>query len=91
MSAVSRAFQAGFLPTETLGSLLVCKEDIYVYSIDEVFIDVTSYLNIYKKNEVCLAKDIIEEVYKRTGICAKITASKIRYVFQAVMLNSLIL
>ena len=46
------------------------KEDIYVYSIDEVFIDVTSYLNIYKKNEVCLAKDIIEEVYKRTGICA---------------------
>ena len=46
------------------------KEDIYVYSIDEVFIDVTSYLKIYKKNEVILAKDIIEEVYKRTGICA---------------------
>ena len=46
------------------------KEDIYVYSIDEVFIDVTSYLKTYKKNEVCLAKDIIEEVYKRTGICA---------------------
>ena len=46
------------------------KEDIYVYSIDEVFIDVTSYLKTYKKNEVCLAKYIIEEVYKRTGICA---------------------
>jgi len=46
------------------------KEDIYVYSIDEVFIDVTSYLKTYKKNEVALAKDIIEEVYKRTGICA---------------------
>ena len=46
------------------------KEDIYVYSIDEVFIDVTSYLKTYKKNEVCLAKTIIDEVYKRTGICA---------------------
>ena len=46
------------------------KEDIYVYSIDEVFIDVSKYLKMYKKNEVMLAKDIIEEVYKRTGICA---------------------
>ena len=46
------------------------KDDIHVYSIDEVFIDVTKYLKLYKKNSVCLAKDIIEEVYKRTGICA---------------------
>ena len=46
------------------------KDDMYVYSIDEVFIDVTNYLNLYKKNSVCLAKDIINEVYKRTGICA---------------------
>ena len=46
------------------------KEDIYVYSIDEVFIDVSKYLKMYKKNEVCLAKDVIEEIYKRTGICA---------------------
>lgn len=46
------------------------KEDIYVYSIDEVFIDVSKYLKLYKKNEVCLAKDVIEEIYKRTGICA---------------------
>ena len=48
----------------------VSKEDIHVYSIDEVFIDVTSYLKMYKKNAVCLAKDIIEDIYKRTGICA---------------------
>ncbi len=46
------------------------KEDIFVYSIDEVFIDVTTYLKAYKKNEVCLAKDIIEDIYIRTGICA---------------------
>ena len=46
------------------------KDDIYVYSIDEVFIDVTSYLKSYKKNEVSIAKDVIDEIYKRTGICA---------------------
>lgn len=46
------------------------KEDIFVYSIDEVFIDATTYLKAYKKNEVCLAKDIIEDIYRRTGICA---------------------
>ena len=48
----------------------VSKDDIHVYSIDEVFLDVTSYLKMYKKNEVCLAKDIIEDIYIRTGICA---------------------
>ena len=48
----------------------VSKEDIYVYSIDEVFMDVSSYLKSYKKNEIMLAKDIIEDIYKRTGICA---------------------
>ena len=48
----------------------VSKEDIHVYSIDEAFLDVTSYLKIYKKNEVCLAKDIIDDIYKRLGICA---------------------
>ena len=46
------------------------KDDIYVYSIDEVFIDVTNYLKMYNKNEIDLAKMIIDEVYKRTGICA---------------------
>ena len=46
------------------------KDDMYVYSIDEVFIDVTNYLKMYNKNEISLAKMIIDEVYKRTGICA---------------------
>ena len=48
----------------------VSKDDIHVYSIDEAFLDVTSYLKLYNKNEVCLAKDIIEDIYKRTGITA---------------------
>ena len=46
------------------------KDDMYVYSIDEVFIDATNYLKMYNKDEISLAKMIIDEVYKRTGICA---------------------
>lgn len=44
--------------------------DILVYSIDECFLDVTNYLNNYNISETILAKLIIEDVYKTTGICA---------------------
>ncbi len=44
------------------------KEDIHVYSVDEAFIDVTNYLKLYKKNEIELAKIVMEEVYKKTKI-----------------------
>ena len=43
-------------------------EDIYVYSIDEVFIDVTHYLKKYKMKASKLATEIIQEVYQKTGI-----------------------
>ena len=46
------------------------QEDIYVYSIDEVFIDVTHYLKTYKMKASTLATKIIQEVYKKTGITA---------------------
>ncbi len=46
------------------------KEDIYVYSIDEVFCDITPYLSLYKKNSNELISMIISEIYKRTGITA---------------------
>ena len=46
------------------------KDDIHVYSIDEVFIDVTGYLNTYKKNPQNLAKMVIEDVYNTYGITA---------------------
>ncbi len=46
------------------------KDDIYVYSIDEVFIDVTNYLKMYKKNAVMLSKTILEDIYKRTRLTA---------------------
>ena len=48
----------------------VSKEDIHVYSIDEAFLDVTSYLKMYNLNEKDLAKKIIADIKKRTGITA---------------------
>ncbi len=48
----------------------VAEEDIYVYSIDECFIDVTSYLKLYRMDVKSLAKVMIDDVLKTTGICA---------------------
>lgn len=48
----------------------VSKEDIHVYSIDEVFIDVTSYLNTYKMSAEKLAMTMIKDIYNTTGITA---------------------
>ena len=48
----------------------VAAEDIVVYSIDEVFIDVTSYLSHYKMTAHDLAKTMIREVMYATGITA---------------------
>lgn len=46
------------------------KEDIHVYSIDEVFIDVTSYFSLYKLTPRELLRKVITEVYAETGITA---------------------
>ena len=46
------------------------KDDIYVYSIDEVFCDITEYLNLYKKTPKELTTMIIQDVLKTTGITA---------------------
>lgn len=46
------------------------EEDIHVYSIDEVFIDVTSYLKLYKINAYNLTKKVIKDVLSETGITA---------------------
>ena len=48
----------------------ISEEDIHVYSIDEVFMDITDYLNTYKKNPRELAMTIIKDVLKETGITA---------------------
>ena len=48
----------------------IAKDDIHVYSIDEVFMDVTNYLKLYKLTAQELAKKIIQDVLKETGITA---------------------
>ena len=48
----------------------VSKDDLYVYSIDEVFIDLTNYLKYYKKTPIELTTEIIKDVYKNTNITA---------------------
>ncbi|MBO4903239.1 MAG: DNA methylase [Lachnospiraceae bacterium] len=48
----------------------VSEEDIHVYSVDEVFIDITDYLILYKKNAHELAREMIESVLAETGITA---------------------
>ncbi|MCH5199083.1 MAG: Y-family DNA polymerase [Oscillospiraceae bacterium] len=45
-------------------------EDIHVYSIDEAFIDVTNYLKLYKQTPRQLAKTVMGEILKKTGIRA---------------------
>lgn len=44
--------------------------DIFVYSIDEVFIDITNYLNLYKLSPKQLVTKVIKDVYEKTGITA---------------------
>lgn len=46
----------------------VSEEDMYVYSIDEVFLDLTEYMNFYKKTDVQIAKMIMNEIYKETKV-----------------------
>ncbi|MCQ2229115.1 MAG: DNA methylase [Bacteroidales bacterium] len=48
----------------------IAPEDIHVYSIDEVFMDVTNYLSTYKMSAHDLAIKMIRDVLKNTGITA---------------------
>ena len=48
----------------------IAPEDIHVYSIDEVIMDATSYLDTYQMNGHELAMTMIHAVLKETGITA---------------------
>lgn len=48
----------------------IAPEDIHVYSVDEVFIDVTFYLKTYKMTAHQLAVTMIRDVLTETGITA---------------------
>lgn len=48
----------------------IAPDDIHVYSIDEVFMDLTDYLPTYKLSAKELAQKMIHEVFDATGITA---------------------
>ena len=48
----------------------VSKEDIHPYSIDEMFLDITNYQKLYKKDPFGIAKMIMKDIYKTTGIAS---------------------
>ena len=48
----------------------IAPEDIHIYSVDEVFIDVTNYLQTYDMTPHELTLKLVREVLKETGITA---------------------
>lgn len=48
----------------------ISKEDIHVYSIDEAFMDVTDYLALYRLSARQLGLQIMQDVFRQTGIRA---------------------
>ncbi len=48
----------------------IAPEDIHVYSIDEVFMDVTDYLGTYKMTAEELVEKIVKDILEETGITA---------------------
>lgn len=48
----------------------IAPEDMHVYSIDEVFMDVTAYLSTYKMTAHELALKMIRDVLGETGVTA---------------------
>lgn len=48
----------------------IAKEDIHVYSIDEAFMDVTDYLTLYRRSARQLGFEMMQDIYRQTGIRA---------------------
>lgn len=48
----------------------VAREDMHVYSVDEVFLDLTNYLHMYNLNAKELCIKIMDTIYEETGITA---------------------
>ena len=58
----------------------IAPEDIHVYSIDEVFIDVTSYLNTYHLNHCdCRYRNQLVSCQSRNGYCCKAYPARQRW------------
>ncbi len=50
----------------------ISAEDIHVYSVDEVMMDITNYLSMYKMSARELARRMVQEVLAQTGITATV-------------------
>ena len=48
----------------------ISKDDIYVYSIDECFLDVTDYLKLYNKTPREMGKFLMDEIQRAVGVRA---------------------
>ncbi len=48
----------------------ISEDDLYVYSIDEAFLDITEYLNYYQMTELEMAKLILKTIYEETKLYA---------------------
>lgn len=59
-------------------------EDIHVYSIDEVFIDLTGYLTNYQMGAKELISKVIQDVLKETGITATAGIGTNLYLFKTI-------
>lgn len=60
-------------------------EDIHVYSIDEVFIDLTTYLDFYKLSARGLAEKLVHDVFDETGITATVGIGSNMYLAKVAM------
>ena len=50
----------------------IAKEDIHPYSIDEMFLDVTNYLKIYKTTAIKMAEALMKKIQDELHICATV-------------------
>ena len=46
----------------------ISKEDIYPYSIDEMFLDITTYLKLYNTTPLKLAQFLMDKIYNELGL-----------------------
>ncbi|MBR5049454.1 MAG: DNA methylase [Erysipelotrichaceae bacterium] len=60
-------------------------DDIHVYSIDEVFIDATSYLKTYGMDAEALTRKVINDVLSQTGITATAGIAENMYLCKVAM------
>lgn len=63
----------------------IAPEDIHVYSVDEVFIDITSYQSMYGLSAHDLAMRMIRDVLRETGITATVGIGSNMYLCKIAM------